>query len=138
MLSHVGLKLTPLALNKSVREDHQELSTPVYAINYILRHCHSNLNNINHPRCIQMTPSLTHLEISFVNADSQFWVFLLQFRDKLLGDPVVLLLAVRYEDVIQMCQFLLLKVLVFSSSKFPNWPKSSASITCFFLQVCLV
>ena len=63
----------------------------------------------------QMTASLTHLEISFMNADSQFWVFLLQFGDKLLGDPVVLLLAVRYEDVIQMSQLFLLKVLVFPS-----------------------
>ena len=45
MLSHVGLKLTPLALYKSVREDHEELGTPVDAINYILRHSHSNLNN---------------------------------------------------------------------------------------------
>ena len=50
-----------------------------------------------------------------MNADSQFWVFLLQFGDKLLGDPVVLLLTVRYEDVIEMCQLFLLKVLVFPS-----------------------
>ena len=50
-----------------------------------------------------------------MNADSQFGVFLLQFWDKLLGDPVMLLLAVRYEDIIQMSQLFLLKVLVFSS-----------------------
>ena len=61
------------------------------------------------------TRSFTHLEISFVNADSQFWVFLLQFWDKLLADPVVLLLAVRYEDIIQISHLFLLKVLVFSS-----------------------
>ena len=50
VLSHVGFKLTPLALYKSVREDHQELGTPVYAIHYILRHRHSNLINTEYPR----------------------------------------------------------------------------------------
>ena len=116
MLSHVGLKLTPLALYESVREDHQELATPVDAVNYILRHRHSNLNNTEYPSPVDDSyPSLTHLEISFMNADSKFWIFLFQFWDKLLGHPVVLLLTVRDEDVIQRIQLFLLKVPVFSS-----------------------
>ena len=80
MLSHVGLKLTPLALYKSVREDHQELATPVDAVNYILRHRHSNLNKML-GNYLSHLGSTTHLKISFVNADSQFWVFLLEFGD---------------------------------------------------------
>ena len=56
MLGHMGLKLTPLALYKSVRENHQELAAPVYAINYILRHCHSDLDNNTEE--LQITPSL--------------------------------------------------------------------------------
>ena len=50
-----------------------------------------------------------------MNADSQFRIFLLQLRDELKSYPVVLLLAVGDEHVVQVSQLLLIVVLVLPS-----------------------
>ena len=97
VLGHVGLKLTPLALDKPVGQNHQELAAPVDAVHDIL--CHRDAD----------------LEVPLVYADSQFGILLLQLGYELLGDPVVLLLTVGDEHVVQVRHLLLLKVLVLPS-----------------------
>ena len=51
-----------------------------------------------------------HLEISFVNADFQFRSVLLELGDKLLGDPLLVLVAVGNEHVVEVAHVLFLHV----------------------------
>ena len=97
VLGHVGLELAPLALDEPVREDHQELAAPVDAVHDVLRHRHPDF------------------EVSLVDANLEFWIFLLEFRNEVLGDPVMLLLAVGDEHVVEVSHVFLAKVLVFPS-----------------------
>ena len=52
----------------------------------------------------------SHLEISFVDADFQFWSVLLELGDELLGDPLLVLVAVGDEHVVEVAHVLLLNV----------------------------
>ena len=46
VLGHVGLEVAPLAFDVAVTEDDEELFTPVNALNNVLCHCDSNLQQI--------------------------------------------------------------------------------------------
>ena len=77
VLGHVGLEVAPLALDVAVTKNDKELLTPVNALDNVLCHCDSNLQQIDENQCVIKFRVKDHLEISFVDADFEFWTVLL-------------------------------------------------------------